>query len=331
MTSVCIESETLAPAVLLNRWQRELPLVPRPYEALGERCGLSGCEVMAHLADGLASGAVSRIGAVFGIGAGGAAMLAALRVPAEQVHAVAAIVSAEPAVSHNYAREHAWNLWFVAAAPTPGALAATIDRIERATGLEALRLPMRRAYRIDLGFDLFDGDEVAPAPAGAAPAPVEASFHPLAARLEDGLTLVERPYSALGAPLGIDEAAVIDVIGRWCNSGTVRRLGAVLRHHEFGIAANAMTVFALPEAEVDDAGARLAAQRGVTLCYRRATAPKWPYNLYFMMHGRERAAVAERIEIATERAGLRGAPRAVLFSSDRFKQSASRYFSGAAT
>jgi siroheme decarboxylase len=313
---------------LLNAWQRDLPLVPRPFDALGLPHGLTGDEVCALIGAGLGSGQVSRIGAVFGIGAGGSGMLCALRVPRADLERVAAIVSAEPGVNHNYAREHDWNLWFVATASDDQALLDCVARIERATGLAALRLPMRRAYRIDLGFDLFEVPRNADAPRRKPhdASPVAPMLRPLAARLEGGLPLVERPFAAIGAPLGLAEDEVIAALRSWCEAGTLRRLGLVLRHHEFGIAANAMTVFEVPEGEADALGARLAAQPGVTLCYRRASAPGWPYTVYCMVHGRERAAVLRLIDDATQAAGLAGRPREVLFSTRRYKQTGARYF-----
>jgi DNA-binding Lrp family transcriptional regulator len=238
-------------------------------------------------------------------------------------------VSAEPAVSHNYAREHAWNLWFVVAGIDHGPVQATVDRIEQATGLQALRLPMRRAYRVSLAFDLF-GDTVGDVAARAAE-PVGPGLRPLAARLEGGLPLVEQPFRALGETIDMDEGAVLRALGRWCEHGTVRRLGVVLRHHEFGIAANAMAVYAPPAAQVDAAGRRLAAQPGVTLCYRRERVPGWPYTLYAMVHGREREAVLQTLAQATAAAGLGHVRREVLFSTQRFKQTGSRYFSGEAS
>ena len=311
---------------LLNGWQRDLPLVARPFDALGAPHGLSGAAVRKVIAEGIASGRVSRIGAVFGVGSGGAGMLCALQVPPHDLERVALIVNAEPGVNHNYAREHAWNLWFVVTACDRDALLDCVQRIERATGLAALRLPMRRAYRIDLGFDVFASHATGDAPHRAAAAPVAARLRPLAARLEQGLPLVERPFAALGATLGLGEDEVIAALRDWCAAGTLRRLGVVLRHHEFGISANAMTVFDVPEPEADAFGARLAEQPGVTLCYRRASAPGWPYTLYCMVHGRERAAVRRLIDDATERAGLAGRPRQVLFSTRRFKQTGARYF-----
>jgi siroheme decarboxylase len=317
-------------AALLNAWQRDLPLVPRPFDALGAPHGLDGAEVIGLLRAGLACGEVGRVGAVFGVGAGGAAMLCALRVPAGRLDAVARCVDAEPGVNHNYAREHAWNLWFVVTAGDAQQRDLCVERIERRTGLAALRLPMRRAYRIELGFDLFEGSRSSGATRPAMP--VEPALRPLAARLEAlGVPLLARPYAALGAPLGLDEASVMATLARWCDRGTLRRLGVVLRHHEFGIAANAMTVFAPSEDAIDAAGERLAAQPGVTLCYRRASAPQWPYTLYCMVHGRERGAVQRAIDAATHGAGLDGVPREVLFSTRRYKQTGGRYFAAAAT
>jgi siroheme decarboxylase len=246
-------ADVAAAGSLLNAWQRDLPLVPRPFDALGDRHGLTGVQVLALLQDALTSGAASRVGAVFGVGSGGAAMLCALRVPRADLERVALVVNAEPGVNHNYEREHEWSLWFVVTAADAARLHASVDRIERAAGLCALRLPMQRAYRIDLGFDIYGCHGIQPTQT-AAPMPVPQALRPLAARLERGLPLVERPFAALGEPLGMGEDEVIATLQGWCERGTLRRLGVVLRHHEFGIAANAMTVFELPDAEVDAAG-----------------------------------------------------------------------------
>lgn len=318
---------TLDRHVLLNRWQRDFPLVSQPYDVLGAAAGCSAHDVIALLDEALRRGEASRVGAVFGVGAGGAGLLCAMRVPPSQLEAAAALVSAEPFVNHNYGRDHAWNLWFVVTAPRRDEAEACIARIEAATGLNAMRLPMRRAYRIDLGFDLYSGDTGPSAQRENQPVPD--ALRPLAARIEQGLPLVDRPYKALGNALGLSEETVLRTLSRWCAQGTIRRFGVVLRHHEFGIRANAMTVFALPEGEVDAAGARLATQPGVTLCYRRESAPGWPYTLYCMVHGRERAAVEQTIATAADAAGLADVPRQVLFSTRRFKQTGSRYFADA--
>ncbi len=330
MLSTTLPAPSSAPATrLLNTWQRDFPLVSLPFDVLGHAVGMDGIQVRDALREAKARGEISRVGAVFGVGAGGSSMLCAMQVPENRLSAVAAQVSDEPGVNHNYTREHRLNLWFVATAPDAAALGAIVERIERATTLPVLRLPMRRAYRIDLGFDLYGARQARAATANDAP-PVPPHLRALAARLEQGLQLVERPYAALGQPLGLDEDAVITILRQWCAQGTLRRLGVVLRHHEFGISANAMVVFALPAHEIDAAGARLAEQAGVNLCYQRATAQDWPYSLYCMVHGRERAAVHALIDAAVRGAGLVDARREILFSTHRHKQTGGRYFSPAA-
>jgi DNA-binding Lrp family transcriptional regulator len=148
----------------------------------------------------------------------------------------------------------------------------------------------------------------------------------LLAALEDGLALVPRPFAAAAARLGCGEEAVIERLRALCAASVVHRFGVIVRHHELGYRANAMVVWDVPEESAREAGQRLAALPSVTLAYRRRPAPPaWPYTLYCMIHGRDRAAVESRIEEATRAAGLEGAPRAVLFSRRRFKQRGPRY------
>jgi len=315
---------------LLDRWQRDFPLVAEPYAQIAAVLGSDAASVLRTFADLRRDGAISRIGAVWGAGAGGAAMLCAFALPPGQLAEAAAIVSAEPGVNHNYEREHDWNLWFVATATDGAALGACVDRLEARLGRRALRLPMRRAYRIDLGFGLdappVARDDVALDAPGEA---VAERDRPLAALLEEGLPLVERPYDAWADALQTSRTQLLATLARWQRAGTVRRYGVIVRHHELGIVHNAMCVFALPDDAVDAAGAALAACAGVTLCYRREPAPGWPYQLYCMVHGRDRAGVLALIAAATARAGLRHCDQAVLFSRRRFKQQGARYFRSA--
>ena len=139
---------------LLNRWQHGFPLVPAPFSAIAEALGSSEPEVIAACREAHDSGALSRIGGVWAAGAGGAALLVAMAVPSERLEAVAAQVDALPGVNHNYEREHRFNLWFVITGPDAATLHARLDALEREVDLATLRLPMRKVYRIDLGFDL---------------------------------------------------------------------------------------------------------------------------------------------------------------------------------
>lgn len=316
---------------LLNDWQHGFPLCRDPLGVLAAQTGLARDAVLAALRQAQDDGRISRIGGVFGHSSGGNAVLAAMAVPAHRVEEVATTVSAHPGVNHNYLREHHHNLWFVMTGADRSAVDAGVTALEHATGLPAMRLRMVRPYRIDLGFDLGGDTAQRPmraAPGLPAPVPLPADLWPLARRVEAGLPLVERPYAAWANELGQSEDWVTERIGAWLAEGRLKRFGVVVRHHELGFSANAMTVFDVPNHLVDACGQALAEQVGVTLAYRRARDPGWPYNLYAMVHGTHRDAVTAVIERVTHAAGLSSFPREVLFSTRRFKQTGARRFRG---
>ncbi len=317
---------------LLNRYQRGFPLVPRPYAEIGRELGTDEAAVIATYRRLAALGVLSRVGVVFRPNRVGASVLAALAVPDADLERVAQIVSAQAEVNHNYEREHRYNLWFVVAAADVDAVERALTRIEAATGLAALRLPLVDEYHIDLGFDLTSG--LAPRCAvdlsREAPA-LGDTERTLVATLADGIPLEPEPYAALGRACGLDAAAVLALLRDWLGCGMVRRIGTVVRHWQLGFRANAMTVWDVPDEIVWEAGARLAAQAGVTLCYRRERRPPhWPYNLFCMVHGRLRRPVLDLIERLTQSAGLERFPREVLFSRRCFLQRGARYAAEAA-
>lgn len=141
-------------ARLLNDYQRDFPLEPRPYARIGAELGISEDAVLTALRQCRDDGTVSRVGAVVRPNAVGVSTLAAMAVPGVRLHEVAAIVSARLEVNHNYEREHELNLWFVATAPDAAQLAACLAAIERDSGLTVVRLPLEADYHIDLGFAL---------------------------------------------------------------------------------------------------------------------------------------------------------------------------------
>ena len=148
----------------------------------------------------------------------------------------------------------------------------------------------------------------------------------LLAAMAEGLPLVPRPYAALGAEIGLSEAEVLERLRVLLADGVISRMGVVVRHHELGWRANAMTVWDVPDARVSEAGGRLSELPFITLCYRRPRRPPaWPYNLFCMIHGRDRATVLDQIEEASRTADLGDLPRDVLFSLRRFKQRGARY------
>ena len=136
---------------LINALQGDFPLVPEPYRLVAEALGLSEAEVLRRLDSLLERRVLTRFGPMFQIErAGGAFVLAAMRVPEAGFERVAAQVNAFPEVAHNYRREHALNMWFVLATATPEGIAATVAAIEAATGLPVFSFPKEREYFVEM-------------------------------------------------------------------------------------------------------------------------------------------------------------------------------------
>ena len=307
---------------LANNWQRGFPLQPRPFREIARRAGLPESTVLSRFSEMKEQGVIDRIGPVFRPNTVGASSLAAMAVPPERLEEVAALVSAQPGVNHNYEREHRYNLWFVATAPSAAAVQSTLSGIEHATGIAVLRLPLLEEFHIDLGFDLDTGSAPragVPRPAG----PPSEEERRLAAALAGGLPLVERPYEAVARALGLSEEEVLALLARMLAEGRIRRIGAVIRHRRLGYEANAMAVWNVPDSQVAEIGRALGRDPCVTLCYRRARAlPHWPYNLYCMVHGKQRVEVLQQL---AQMDAVKPFPGEVLFSTRCFSQRAAQY------
>ena len=307
---------------LIDRWQRDFPLIERPFAVVGRIAGLDEGATISTFHRLRDAGVISRIGAVVKPHTVGASTLAAMRVPAERLESVAEIVSRAPLVTHNYERAHALNLWFVIAGADADAVGVTKRRIEAQTGLDVLDLPLLEAYHLDLGFSLCGAPSERREPVRACcdyrPDPLDRG---LLAAIEDGLPLVERPYHTVAEHLGLDQTNVIDRLERLTAAGVVTRFGCVVRHRTLGYSANAMAVWDVADDKLASVATTFVRNPSVTLCYRRPRRPPdWPYNLFCMVHAksrREAHAVIDELNLHAD-TGLN--PQAVLFSTRCFKQ-----------
>jgi len=322
---------------LLNDFQKNFPLSPAPFEQIARSLNISTETVLAMLRELQAQGAVSRVGPVFRPNTVGASTLAAMAVPAEQLESVAATVSSFGQVNHNYEREHRYNLWFVVTAEDHADLEDTLQAIERACGYPVLSLPLVRDYHIDLGFRMQLGHtaEIAQTSSVTADGVDDCdetqlgNAEDLIQAIQGGLPLVARPYQEIGERLGWSEQTVIDRLRGMIDAGVIKRLGVVVRHHELGYRANAMVVWDVPDDRVEQLGQQLGRQDCVTLCYQRPRRlPDWPYNLFCMVHGRDRDEVLQCIHRMVQGLGLEDIAHTVLFSGKRFKQRGARYRRG---
>ena len=288
---------------LLDAYEHDFPVCEMPYAAMARRFHCRTSEVLQRFAGLVRRDVVSRVGPVFAPGRVDASTLMAMAVPGMRLDSIAEWVRRHQAVSHIDEREHEFNLWFVLAAPSEGALYEAVADIRRRTGLELLDLRLERDYHVDSGFTAQRGSSSGRRPATAgrdSPArcpPLDATDRRLVEAIWDGLPLTARPYAAVADRIGLSEAQVMERVRRLRCEGVIKRMGMIVRHRESGYGANAMVAFDVPCARVDMVGERLARLAPVSECYRRTRrAPIWPFNLHCMLHGRDRADVMDQVE-----------------------------------
>lgn len=306
---------------LLDEFQRDMPLVPRPFAAMADALGTTETDVLDRLIRLRDRGRISRVGATCRPNTAGASTLAALAIPEDRVEEVAALVGAEPGVNHSYLREDRWNLWFVATAPSAAELAASLARIEARSGLTVLSLPLLRPFNIDLGFRLRGPRQSLGRDRDPDMAALRPNDRPLMQALSEGLDLVPAPFAALAPHLGRSEVDIIDRIRALSEARILTRVGVIVRHRALGWAANAMVVWRLPDGAIEAAGRALSQVPGVTLCYQRRTVPGvWDWPLFCMIHARSRPEALAVLDRAGALPELAGAPHKILFSTRCFKQ-----------
>lgn len=141
-----------------------------------------------------------------------------------------------------------------------------------------------------------------------------------------GLPLVSRPYHAVAEQLGLVPEEVMVRMEKMLAAGVIRRIGAVPNHYALGYQANGMTVWDVDDARVSALGAQVGALEFVSHCYRRPRRlPEWPYNLFAMVHGRDRAEVEEKAARIADLLGDACSGHDVLYSSRILKKTGLRF------
>lgn len=318
----------------LNRFQGGFPLTPRPFFEAAQALGADEPGLIAVVEGMLASGLLSRFGPLFDAERlGGRFTLAAMAVPEAGFQRTARILDAIPEVAHNYRRDHALNMWFVVATPSQAALDEALRGIAAATGLEVYDFPKLKEYHLGFWLHLADdgGIGVRRVQRERPPTPPELDDldRALIAATQAGLPLVPEPYAEVARDLDCDQETLIARLGRLLDGGAIRRIGAVPNHYRLGLRGNGMTVWDIPDDRVDSLGEQVGTLDLVSHCYKRPRRlPLWPYNLFAMVHGRDRDEVldgAARIE-----AILSGQfrDRRILFSEAVLKKTGLRFTSG---
>jgi len=312
---------------LLRAVQAGVPLTERPFRVLGEKLGHSERAVIDELAALSREKILREISAVLeGSALGYESALVAGSIPEDRLESTVAAINAHPTVSHNYLRNHDYNLWFTIAVPPSMGLDRTLDLLTEETEAAALH-PLRRThtFKIGVNFDPTSMKNTTEASARSPIAPLdvgerEASF---LRALQTPLPLSERPFDALAEKIGAAGSELIEFANAHLGHA-IRRYVGTLRHRKLGVRANGMVVWRAASEELEAAGERLAQAPEVSHCYARNSIAGFPYTLYSMLHGPTRDSCRELARDLSREVGIED--YAVLFSEREFKKQRLRYF-----
>lgn len=147
----------------------------------------------------------------------------------------------------------------------------------------------------------------------------------LLVQLCEGLPICSRPYAQIGKELNLPEEEVIARIQKLQQTGVIKRFGVIVKHAKVGYLANAMCVWQVPIKQIDEIARYLLEFSFVTLCYQRPMLPQWHYNLYCMIHGKNKETVNAQIAQINAHVQMQTFPHEVLFSRRCFKQRGAVY------
>jgi len=323
-------------ARLVDEYQSGFPVRERPFEVVAADLGTTEADVVERVQRLRDAGVFRRFGAVLNPPVIGSSTLAAVRAPEDRFEEIAEIINGYRQVNHNYRRAHEYNQWFVVTAGSREKRDEILADIEERTGCEVLNLPMLTDYYIDLEFPVVNGDRFARESLQATDVEAtrisEASVADLSAldrqvllAVQEGFPLSTTPYAVVAERVGAPVEDVLGSIEVLLEGGCIKRIGCVVNHVATGFDSNCMVVWDVPDDELDDRGEAVGRLPYVTLCYHRPRRPdqEWSYNLFTMIHGRETAAVNEKIdELAGEHLPF---DHERLYSTATLKQTGARY------
>ncbi len=295
-------------AAIVDGYQSGFPLGERPFQSIATAVGATETTVLTRFRRLADEGFFRRVGPVLNPPVIGSSTLAAVRVPEDHITSVARFINGFDRVNHNYRRDHEWNIWFVVTAESLEKRTEILDAVAARAGPD-LRLPLRTEFYIDLAFPVVNEDRWAntenrgtastPTPVSETPMQDLSKFEAkLLFEIQDGFPLTRTPYSEIAATLGVDHSRVVAGLRQLRQRNCIKRIGGVVNHHAAGFDANAMIVWDVPAAQLPECGTTAGQRPYVTYCCERPRRPThdWSYNLFTMIHARDRAALESRID-----------------------------------
>jgi len=319
---------------LLNVMQGSFPIASRPYASVADQTQLEETEVLARVQHLLDERIIRQVTPIFDTRAlGYSSMLVAAKVDPENPWRAANVINSHPGVSHNYLRNHEFNIWFTIATEPDSQLGlqGTLEVLARIAGAESIRqLPTLKLFKIRMDLEMEGGTE-ALAKAAEAAQPAETERQPyddldvaVIRALQGDMPVISEPYAPAAAKLGIPEQRLLELLHGMQERKLLRRVAAILYHRRAGFSANGMGVWKVPDERIMELGPQMAAFRGISHCYQRPTYQDWPYSVFTMAHGRSKEECDAILDSIAAETGI--SERATLYSSTEFKKIRLLYF-----
>ena len=319
---------------LLNLMQGRFPIAQRPYQHVAEEAGIGEQEVIARVNRLLDERIIRQVTPIFDTRAlGYCSMLVAAKVDPAYPHRAAQVINAHPGVSHNYLRNHEFNIWFTIATEPDSKLGldGTLEALAKEAGAESVRqLPTLKLFKIRMDLEMEGGTEalakavdVAP-PAETEPQPYDEFDMAVIRATQGDMPVIPEPYAPAAEKLNIPQGELLAHLNQMQERRLLRRVAAILFHRRAGFSANGMGVWKVPDQRIMDLGPRMAAFRGISHCYQRPTYEDWPYSVFTMAHGRSKEECDAILDSIADATGI--TERATLYSSTEFKKIRLLYF-----
>jgi len=317
---------------ILNEIQWTFPLVVKPFDEIAKKFEISPDEVKEKLIQLKRKGVLRQLSAIFDTRKlGYTSSLVAMEIEPDKLEHVAHQINKHPGVSHNYEREHEFNLWFTLAVPPGTDLEKELEKFSKLDGIKKTRmLPTLQLFKIGVKLDMVDGKKHDVKPSEEKKKVTDVKFVPteedkeFIRQLQKDMEIVDRPFQKAAKNLGMTEEQIFEKLHHYEDIGVMRRYAAILRHREAGFTANGMIVWKVPEERITEVGTKLGAFPQVSHCYERPVYPDWPYNVFSMIHCKsfdEAGEVAGQIQKQIDVDEYK-----ILFSAKEFKKTRVEYF-----
>jgi len=317
---------------LLNEIQWTFPLVTRPFDAIAKKFGTTPEIIKAHLNHLKEVGILRQLSAIFDTRKlGYTSSLVAMEIEHDKLEYVASQINRHPGVSHNYEREHQFNLWFTLAVPPGSDLKKEIDKFNILKGIKKVRiLPTLQLFKIGVKLDLIDDKKHDIAPTEKKKEIKNVKFEPteqdkdFIRELQKDMEIIDEPFVKAANNLGITENELFEKMKHYEDHGIMRRFAAILRHRKIGFTANGMIVWKVPKDRISEVGEKLGTFPQVTHCCERPTYSDWPYNVFSMIHCKTHVEANEMAKTIQDQ--IHVDDYRILFSSREFKKTRVEYF-----